>query len=89
MIVKSLSLKRALVRETLRRVGSLGQFVYYRGDMPQACEDPAAGEHIDTGKISEAEIRMVADGVEPMTPPGRYWRLIDNDGNVVMQGDGK
>ena len=36
---------------------------------------------------SEAQIRDLAQGNEPeLIAPATYWRLMDNNGNVVMQG---
>jgi hypothetical protein len=89
MIQRSLSLKRRLEHEVVRAVGSLGVLVYYKGEMPQSCELGAAGQRIESAQATEALVRELYQGMSPNPfPPATYWRLLDNNGNVVMQGDG-
>jgi hypothetical protein len=89
MIMRSASLERRLARETLRHAGSLARFAYFDGEMPASCELPAQGERLFS-EASEEEVRRLADGIEPMLPTdATYWRLLDNGGLVVAQGDGK
>jgi hypothetical protein len=90
MIERSISLKRRLELEALRFVGSLGRVIHYHGEMPLRPELQAEGERIESTDASEAIIRGMLQGEEPALAKGAsYWRLMDNNGNVVMQGDGK
>jgi hypothetical protein len=83
------SLKRRLERETLRHAGSLAALVFYRGTLPLRCELVADGERLERLPAGEATVRDLAQGNAPLMPKdATYWRLIDNNGNVVMQGDG-
>jgi hypothetical protein len=90
MMVLSLSLERRLLRETLRHVGSEARLMQYSGRMPRTCEDAATGEKIGSLRMDEEVVRKTFDGHEPDLAEGAgYWRLLDNGGLVVMQGDGK
>lgn len=90
MITRSTSLDRRLERETVRHAGSEAKLVFYAGTMPASCEAPANGERVSDKAPDEAFVRAMASGIEPMLPEGaHYWRLYDNGGLVVMQGDGR
>lgn len=91
MIQRSLSLERRMEREALRYAGSLTRIIFYKGNMPLRCELQADGERIASlGPAPEEVIRGMLHGKEPPLPEGAtYWRLMDGNGNVVMQGDGK
>lgn len=87
MIQRSLSLERRLEAETVRHAGSLARFVCYRGQMPLRCELVADGERMENRAAYEALVRSLVHGAVPTLPEGAtYWRLIDNNGNVIMQG---
>lgn len=89
MIQRALSLTRRLELETLRHAGSLARIVLYKGEMPLKCELMAEGERVESIPASEERIRAMLQGSEPELIHGAtYWRLLDNNGNVVMQGDG-
>lgn len=89
MIQRSVSLKRRLEHETLRHAGSLARLIFYKGTMPLRCELQAEGERVESVVADEARVRDLAQGNDPVRPEGSsYWRLMDNNGNVVMQGDG-
>jgi hypothetical protein len=83
------SLKQRLERETVRHAGSLAVLVFYRGTMPLRCELVADGVRLERQPAGEATVRDLAQGNTPLMPKeANYWRLMDNNGNVVMQGDG-
>jgi hypothetical protein len=90
MIQRSISLERRLQREMARHAGSLASLVFYHGTMPPSCDDTADGERVASlTPLEEAALRRLAEGHEPPLPDGaNYWRLLSNDGVVVMQGDG-
>jgi hypothetical protein len=90
MIMRSVSLDRRIARELVRHAGSLSQVVYYNGTLPASCDDSANGERVgDLSPVPEEMIRRLVDGAEPGLLAGAtYWRLLDNGGLVVMQGDG-
>ena len=88
MIQRSVSLTRRLEHEIVRHAGTLARVIHYKGEMPPRCELQAEGERIESIAASEAQIRDLAQGNEPeLIAPATYWRLMDNNGNVVMQGD--
>lgn len=90
MIQRSITLMRQLERETARLAGSVAALVYYDGQMPESCEAATHGERIELIHATEDTVRSLASGTEPAMPKGAtYWRLFDNGGGVVMQGDGK
>lgn len=89
MIQRSVSLKRRLEHEIVRHAGSLARIIHYKGTMPPRCELQAEGERVESIAASEPQLRDLAQGNEPRLAEGaNYWRLMDNNGNVVMQGDG-
>jgi hypothetical protein len=84
-----ISLKQRLERETVRHAGSLAVLVFYKGTMPLRCELVADGVRLERLPASEATVRDLAQGNAPLMPKDAdYWRLMDNGGNVVMQGNG-
>lgn len=86
---RSMSLQRRLETETLRAAGSLARLHFYKGTMPLRCELQADGERIKGIPATEAMVRDLAQGNAPLMEKGsNYWRLLDNGGNVVMQGNG-
>lgn len=89
MIQRAKSLKQRLERETVRHAGSLAVLSFYKGQMPLRCELVADGERLERMPASEAQVRDLVQGNTPAMPAAAtYWRLLDNNGNVVMQGDG-
>lgn len=89
MIQRSLSLTKRLQLETVRHCGSLARIVLYKGEMPLKCELMAEGERVESMPAPEDRVRLLLQGSEPELVHGAtYWRLLDNNGNVVMQGDG-
>jgi hypothetical protein len=91
MIHGSVSLEHRLLRETVRHAGSLATLLFYNGVMPASCEDSADGERVASlTPLTESTLRSLAEGTEPTLAEGAtYWRLLDNGGLVVMQGDGQ
>ena len=88
MMQRSTSLERRLEREIVRHAGSLARLHFYKGVMPLRCELVADGERVEGTQVSEAVVRDLAQGNAPLMPAGAtYWRLMDNNGNVVMQGN--
>jgi len=88
--IMSLSLERRLMRETVRHLGSQARLIRYSGRMPRTCEEPATGEKISSVAMDEPVMRELFGGREPRLGDGEgYWRLLDNGGLVVMQGDGE
>lgn len=90
MITRSTGLQRRLAREMVRHAGSLAILMFYDGTMPATCDASADGERVTSQTpLAETFLRRLADGLEPALPQGAtYWRLLDNGGLVVMQGDG-
>lgn len=87
MIQRSVSLKRRLEHEIVRHAGGMARLIYYKGEMPLRCELQAEGERVESVSASEPQVRDLAQGNEPKLIEGAdYWRLMDNNGNVVMQG---
>ena len=85
----SASLQRRLAMETVRAAGSMAVLIYYDGPMPERCEEAAKGERVGIHPANEGLVRGLSGGVEPKLLEGAaYWRLLDNGGLVVMQGDG-
>lgn len=88
MITRSVSLQRRLVHEMERHAGSLASLVFYDGAIPATCDDAADGVKIRAEPLPEAFMQHIAYGEEPALPHGaRYWRVYDNGGICVMQGD--
>ena len=89
MIHLSVSLERRLLRETQRHAGSWATMIFYKGTMPLRCELMADGERILSRSAPDWTIAELVSNKEPELPPeATYWRLVDNNGNCVMQGDG-
>jgi len=89
MIHLSTSLERRLLRETQRHAGSWAVMVFYKGAMPCRCELHAEGERLEQKSAPDWVVRDLVEGKEPELPPDAgFWRLLDNNGNCVMQGDG-
>ena len=89
MIHLSISLERRLLRETQRHAGSWATMAFYNGTMPLRCELQADGERLERRSAPDWVIAELVANKEPELPAGAtYWRLQDNNGNVVMQGDG-
>jgi len=89
MIERSKSLERRLEAECVRYAGSQAVLVFYKGTKPLACELVADGERIEMSQAREQLVRAIYEGIPPSGPAeADYWRLIDANGNVVMQGDG-
>lgn len=87
MMQRSTSLERLFERETVRLAGSLARLHFYKGVMPLRCELQADGERVEGIQATEAMVRDLAQGNAPLMARGAdYWRLLDNNGNVVMQG---
>lgn len=88
MITRSISLQRCLVREMERHAGSLARLVYYEGVMPASCAHAADGQKLKAEDLPEGFMHDVLYGEEPQVPEGVYWRVLTNDGAVMLQGDG-
>jgi len=88
MIQRSISLKKRLEAETVRYAGSQAVLCFYKGAMPMHCEAAADGERLELAAASEAQVRQIFQGEPPALPPGAdYWRLMDANGNCVIQGE--
>lgn len=88
MITMSISLQRRLVAEMERHAGSLASLVFYDGVLPATCDAPADGVKIKADPLPEGFMSHVRYGEEPALPTGaKYWRVYDNGGICVMQGD--
>lgn len=89
MITRSLSLRRRLEREMERHAGSLARLVFYDGVMPASCDFAADGQKVAAEDLYDGFMGSVLYGDEPPMPEGaRYWRVLTNDGSVMLQGDG-
>jgi hypothetical protein len=89
MIERSKSLERRLESESVRYAGSQARLCFYKGTRPPSCEAQAEGERVANHPASEPIVRHLYQGEELFDAPegANYWRLIDANGNVVMQGD--
>ena len=88
MIIRSLSLQRRLVREMERHAGSLASLVFYDGVMPATCDESADGIKIKAQPLPADFFTHIGYGEEPGIPEGaKYWRVLSNEGVVVLQGD--
>lgn len=88
MITLSVSLQRRLVAEMERHAGSLASLVFYDGVMPATCDGAADGVKISAAPLPQEFMTHVRYGEEPGLPTGaKYWRVYDNGGICVMQGD--
>ena len=89
MITRSISLTRRLVHEMERHAGSLARVAYYDGVMPMTCDGVADGNRVHVQDVPEGFMADILYGQEPPLPErARYWRVLDNGGVVMMQGDG-
>lgn len=90
MIIASLTLMRRLIREAERQCGSLARIHFYDGVMPDSTETQAEGETVLACEVPDNFIADVLYGEEPQLVLGaNYWRLLSNEGRVVLQGDGR
>ena len=90
MIVRSIALTRRLVHEMERHAGSLASIVFYDGVLPASCDETADGKRIESHELPAGFMSNALYGTEPRLPEGAtYWRVYDNGGIVVMQGDGR
>lgn len=90
MITYSPQLLNAVTLAVKRMVGSHGVVQFFRGPMPSSCEDRAQGVRVGAMEMPEHFIGEARDQVEPSMPSGAdYWRLLDANGTVMMQGDGR
>lgn len=90
MIVASLSLMRKLIRETERQCGSLAEIHFFNGAMPDSTETQAEGEKVCACELPDNFVADILYGEEPALVLGAsYWRLMSNEGRVVLQGDGR
>ena len=88
MITLSVSLQRRLIAEMERHAGSLAALVFYDGVMPATCDEHADGAKIKAQPLPAEFMTHIRYGEEPGLPTGaKYWRVYDNGGIVVMQGD--
>ena len=88
MIVRSLSLQRRMQTEMERHAGSMASLVFYDGSMPTTCDAAADGVKIRAEPLPEQFMLHVLYGEEPGLPTGaKYWRVYDNGGICIMQGD--
>lgn len=90
MIVASLTLMRKLIRETERQCGSLAEIHFYDGVMPDSTEAQAEGQKLLACEVPDNFVADILYGEEPPLVLGaNYWRLLSNEGRVVLQGDGR
>lgn len=89
-LTPSRSLKNRLARELRRAIGSHGVLVFYSGPPPATADEPANGEKIGSREVVEADLLKLDSG-EPLDVPAQaawgYWRILDNGGLCVLQGD--
>ena len=82
-------LLNAVTLAVKRLIGSHGVVQFWRGPMPASCDDPATGERVGAMDMPDDFIGSARDEIEPALPPGaNYWRLLDANGTVMMQGNG-
>lgn len=83
----SLALAHRFESELVRYAGGQARLVFYKGEKPATCEERAQGERVADQAASEDMLRGLYRGDAPPLPEGaNYWRLLNNDGNVAMQG---
>lgn len=88
MIFTSLRMMRRLIREIERDCGSRAELHYFDGMMPSSTDARAEGNKIAIMRPPDNFVADVIYGDEPELVRGaKYWRLLNNDGNVVLQGD--
>lgn len=89
MIIYSTGLKNRIAATIARAIGSNGTVAFYSGEAPMSADDPPSGEKIGTRDLLVEEFGELRLGGQPVLPKGAgYWRILDNGGLVVMQGDG-
>jgi len=90
MITRSLSLLRRLTNEMERHAGSLARLAYFDGVMPANCDGVSDGTRVSVQDLPRGFMLDILYNTEPELPSGAtYWRVFDNNGAVVLQGDGK
>lgn len=90
MITLAATFHHRIMRELRRSLGADGQIVFYSGAMPVWPDDPAIGEKVSAREPTDEDLQRIIDANEPDLPEGaQYWRLLDNGGLVLMQGDGQ
>jgi hypothetical protein len=90
VITLATSFHARIMRELRRAVGSEGRLAFFAGKMPLFPDDQAEGERIETREVMDADLDRLCLGHEPEMPKAAgYWRLLDNGGLVLMQGDAK
>lgn len=88
MIMRGTAVTRRLAREIERHAGSMARVIFYDGAMPEIAEAVADGVRISAIDMPEGFGLAILYGDEPKLPEGaRYWRLLSNEGEVVMQGN--
>jgi hypothetical protein len=88
MIMHSLSLQRRLVREMERHAGSLASLAFFDGVMPATCDAQANGARVMAESLPEGFFNRIFYGDEPVLPErATYWRVMNNDGECMLQGD--
>lgn len=89
MINYSAQVLHAVTLAVKRLAGSHAVLQFYKGPMPATCDDRAQGERVGTQEMPDDFIERARDEGEPALPRGAdYWRLIDGNNNVLMQGNG-
>ena len=90
MITLAATFHSRLMRELRRALGADGRLVFYKGPMPLWPDDPALNDKVAEREPTDEDLQRIIDANEPDLPEGaRYWRLLDNGGLVLMQGDGQ
>ena len=88
MIIRGTAINRRLAKEIERHAGSMARLIYYDGVMPEIAEAVADGTRVSAENMPAGFGLAILYGDEPKLPEGaRYWRLLSNEGEVVMQGD--
>lgn len=89
-VTYSAQLIHAVTLAAQRLAGSHAVVQFWRGPMPSTCDDPAQGERVGAMDMPDTFISETRDEIEPVLPQkADYWRLIDANNNVLMQGNGK
>jgi hypothetical protein len=90
VIVLAPAFHARLLRELRRAVGNDGRLAFFAGKMPLWPDDPAEGERVASREASERDLELIISNREPDLVEGStFWRLLDNGGLVLMQGDGR
>lgn len=89
-IYYSTSMANRVASLVVRTAGSEAVITFYNGNMPDVLQHKGDGEKVGSRPADEIALQHLAYGHEPQLPDGAtYWRLTDNGGLVLMQGDGK